>query len=871
MRNYLFIFTILLFTQLSQAQLTEDFGNGNFTTPIAWTGDEAFFTVNPALQLESNGPSAQSSIYLSTPSSILNNTQWEFFANPRVATSSNNLFDIYIISDAAQVTGPANGYFVRIGGTPDEVALFRKDGTAEIKIIEGVQGSIGSSSNNPTKVKVLRDADGNFELFADYTGAGNAFNFVGAVQDQTHSSTSFFGVLVKHSAANNQRYIFDDVYVGDIIVDDTAPELLAANTLNQNQVMLTFSEPINQADAQNASNYFANNGLGNPVAAERDQSNFSQILLSYGTPFVDGQIYNLQVTDIRDLAGNIMEPSNIDFFYYRVKPYEIVFNEIMADESPAVGLPLFEYIELYNRTNLNIDITNWSYRTGNTLRFFPEAVVPADSFLVITSLLGAEQFGNDINVVGLSSFPALTNTGQTLILYNPTGDVISTVTYSDSWYRNNAKKDGGWSLEMINPTNPCLDGNNWIASEDPLGGTPGRRNSVLNIFPDLEKPRISRIAILGEDSIRVFFSKTIDNSSALNPADYAADNGLGSPIEVIPYPPDFKSVKLVFATPIQDNIIYRLAINSTLVDCAGNPFNSSISGKFALPKEIMVGDIVINELLSNPPDGGDDYVELYNRSQKVLDLKELGLTSYRVSNNTLAGSNAISPEGYLIFPGDYICLSKNTKAILSTYFTSNPDGFHQMTGFPALNNDDMRCVLKRLSTGEAIDSMEYDKNTHFSLLSNTKGISLERINYDRPSLDKTNWTSAAQSVGYGTPAYRNSQFSSLPQSEAGSIAIEPETFSPDGDGFDDIVSISYAFDGPGFVGNIIIFDSRGRQIRNLVRSKILGTTGTFSWDGTKDNGDKAAVGIYIIFLDAFSSDGRISKIKKTCVLASRFQ
>jgi len=870
MRIHFFSFLMSLFCLNSFAQFADNFNNGNFNEPVSWNGDNEFFTVNAALQLESNGPIAQSNIYLSTPSSAINNTQWEFFVNPRVATSSNNFFDIYIISNVAEVTGGSvNGYFVRIGGTPDEVALFRKDGGSEVKIITGVQGAIGSSSNNPTKVKVLRDNNGNFELFADYSGSGNAFSLVGTIQDETYTTTSFFGVMVRHSGTNSQRYIFDDVYVGEIIVDDIAPELLSVTAINQNQVLLTFSESILQADAENTSNFSVNNGLGNPVISERVQGNFDQVLLSYGIPFEDGFIYTINVSGINDLAGNEMESTSLEFFYYKVKAYELVFNEIMADESPEVGLPAFEYIELYNRSPFPIDLNGWSYSTGSSTRVLPDARVESDSFIVITNIAGAELYQDEINVIGLSSFPVLANSGQTLTLFSPTGDVISSISYSDTWYQDPTKNAGGWSLEMINPTNPCLGSENWRASVSELGGTPGKRNSVLEISLDTERPRISRVVVLGEDSIRVFFSKSITQASSNNPNDYGIDNGIGSPVEVINYPPDFRSVKLLLANPIQQDIIYRIAVNSTLLDCAGNPFNTEITGRFAFPKDVLPNDIVINELLSNPPDGGDDFVEIYNRSNKVLDLKEMGLRSYRVSDNSIAGDQSISPEGFLIFPGEYLCLSINTQAIKNSYFTTNPDGFVQMAGFPSLNNDDMRCVLRKLSDGSAIDSMVYDNTFQFALLSNTKGISLERINFDRPTLDKTNWTSAAESVGFATPAYRNSQFSSNPESQVGAITLQPESFSPDNDGFDDNLNISYEFEGPGFTGGIIIFDSRGRLIRNLVRSQMLGTSGTYAWNGLKDNGDKAPTGIYIVYLDAFSADGRISKLKKTCVLATR--
>ena len=70
---------------------------------------------------------------------------------------------------------------------------------------------------------------------------------------------------------------------------------------------------------------------------------------------------------------------------------------------------------------------------------------------------------------------------------NPSGQVIDYLVYSDSWYQDAIKDDGGWSLERKNPFNPCSSDKNWIASIDPSGGTPGRKNSTaLSVEPASE-------------------------------------------------------------------------------------------------------------------------------------------------------------------------------------------------------------------------------------------------------------------------------------------------------------------------------------------------------------------------------------------------
>ncbi|HRP61526.1 MAG TPA: hypothetical protein PK833_14735, partial [Vicingus sp.] len=119
-----------------------------------------------------------------------------------------------------------------------------------------------------------------------------------------------------------------------------------------------------------------------------------------------------------------------------------------------------------------------------------------------------------------------------------------------------------------------------------------------------------------------------------------------------------------------------------------------------------------------------------------------------------------------------------------------------------------------------------NEDLHFALLNDTKGVSLERIDYNRPSNDNTNWHSPAEDVGFATPGYENSQFQKVEITDG--ISISPETFSPDNDGVDDVLNISYQFAEAGYVANIVIYDAKGRLIKNLLLNELLGTKGTFS-------------------------------------------
>ncbi len=864
-----FIVMILCVFQ-GRSQFYEDFSSSSLATNN-WQGMVDTFKIStstaipaemrPGLQLDDV---VANTSYICAPYSLnfTDSVEWNFWIKLSFIPTVNNFARVYIVSDQPDVLGNVNGYFVGIGETDKKLTLVKQSGTTLDTLITGAVTEL-SSSTNIVRVRVIRYSGGLWKLYSDATG-GTAWIEEGSATDATYTSSSWHGLYCKYTVSNATKIYFDELYAGSVQTDTINPEVSDVQVASQFQLNVTFSEIVDSAQAVLFTNYSVDQSVGNPTDILQDGVNPMLFYLSFAMPFPENTVCTLSVSNISDLAANVMDPQQIQFAYYLTQPYDILINEIMADPSPAVGLPEYEYVELYNNTPLPISINNWKLYFGTTIKTFANVMIPPGGYLIVTGSSGAGELISYGAVYDMESI-SVTNDGQTISLLDNFDRVVHTVSFTTSWYQDSNKDEGGWSLEMIDPDNPCGGMNNWKASVNTSGGTPGTVNSVNASNPDNIAPQMLRISVVNDQQIKVWFSESVDSLSLLNPDVYQFSHGLSLNGNPDPVWPSYQSVILNLAQAMQQTTIYTLTIADTVTDCAGNllPLNSQV--RFALSEPLESGDIIINEVLSNPPSGLYEFVEIYNISEKIIDLKEMNLANIDSETGSLASLKPIATDGFLIFPGDHIVLSRNIEGLKNYYYCPYPNNFIEMLSLPSYNNDNGNVVLVHVG-GEVIDRLDYDVSMHFPLLSETKGVSLERINYERPTDDVTNWHSASETAGFATPGYKNSQYSDVIFD--GEVVVNPEIFSPDNDGYNDVLNISYMFSESGNVGTIIIFDSRGRTVKNLVNSELLGTSGTYSWDGITEDNQKAPIGIYVVYFEIFDMHGNIQAFKKTAVLGA---
>ena len=866
MKKIILSWSLLLISVSVKAQFAENFTDGNFTDNPAWTGGTTDFIVNSSGQLQSNNTTASSTYYLSTVNTLATTAEWDFNVNLGFATSSANYADIFLTASASDFTSNVTtGYFIRIGNTADEICLYRKDGNSSIKIIDGADGTTNNSSNS-IKIKVTRDAANQWSLSRDLSGSGSSFINEGTAVDATYTTSAYFGFLIKQSTASFfQKHFFDDIEIKAFVPDIIPPAVLSATTTSNNTIDVLFNEPLESSSSQVAANYAANNNIGAASTATLDAGNSALVHLSFNTAFPNGVISTLTISGVQDLPGNTLSNGTTTFSFYTPQQYDVVIDEIMADPTPVVGLPANEWIELRNTSTFPINLLNWKIgdETGES-GALPNFILQPDSFVIIctgSSVAALSAFGTTLAV---SSFPSLDNTGELFSVKSDQGNIIHSVNYSVNWFQNELKKDGGWALEMIDTKNPCSGFGNWKASTDTKGGTPGKKNAVDGSNPDQSAPQLIRAYTTDSLNIVLVFDEPLDNLKAATVSNYSIGDGINI-VTAQPLSPGFDKVNLQLANPLQRNKVYSITANA-ITDCVGNAIGNKKTAQAGLTEVADSLDIVINEILFNPPSNGTDYVEIYNCSNKIIDLKQTYIAN-RNSTGVISSIVQLSGEYYLLFPGDFLVITEDPAVVKAAFVSANPDAFIAVSSMPSFSDAEGDVIILNVQ-GAITDELKYSEKWHFKLIDNREGVALERIDYNAATQLQDNWHSAATSVGYGTPGYKNSQYR-INDAVQGEVTLSPEIVSPDNDGQDDFATIDYSFPEPGYVVSITIFDATGQPARYLQRNALCGTKGRFRWDGLGEKNQQLATGIYIIFTEALNLNGKKKQFKKTIVVARR--
>ncbi|SFG66502.1 lamin tail domain-containing protein [Pedobacter insulae] len=859
------LFLLLLCSKLTFGQLHDDFSDGNLTENPTWQGQVSQFYITADKKLRSSLSVTAQTVSIFSANNLALNAKWEFSVQLNFDPSTTNLTRIYLIADKEDLSSSLNGYFIQIGesGSADSYDLYRQTGNLISKIIDCPTKNRADINYLSTKLRITRDDFGKWELFSAAPNSA-IYNLEGSVIDNTFTNTNYFGVYARYTATRSDGFIFDDFKIEELVADLTPPRLLGIKVVDDYELEVTFSEKLAVSSSLVAQNYRLKEQGTNPLSVSAtNESNI--VRLHFTNAFETGQ-YSLVVHNLKDLKGNeLIENNEISTFF--VKPYvalkgDVIINEIFADPSPVVGLPPAEFVEIWNTTPHYIKLAGWKYRDLTTTATFLADTLKPNERIILCSAADTNLFKVYGRVIGLSTWPSLNNDKDKLSLLNAQNILIDEVFYNENLYKDVIKSKGGYSLELIDPRNNCVGTQNWQASIAALGGTPGTENSVYRKQLSITIPKILKATVINGTTISLDFNKSIDSLRGSLVTNYSLNNGTGVPESAKPQWPDFSTVILKWAIPIDKGREHTLSVDQ-ITDCAGNLIDqTSNTLKIFLAKEVLANELMISEILVNPKAGGVDFIEVYNNAAEVKDLATVKLGTIDGNGNP-SNIKTISTTPVLIPPKAYWVLTTDPEVISQHYELKNPVNITKMNAMPTYTNEEGTVIL--LGALGVIDRFDYREDMHFSMLQIAKGVSLERVSFHKSANEKGNFKSASQASGFATPSYRNSQEESSGISNK--IWFSSKVFSPDGDGFDDALQINFELIDHDFLANVTIYNDKGVMIKKLARNSNIAKAGSFIWDGSNDGGATSKIGIYLVKFEIFALNGRAYNFEKFCVLA----
>ena len=251
---------------------------------------------------------------------------------------------------------------------------------------------------------------------------------------------------------------------------------------------------------------------------------------------------------------------------------------------------------------------------------------------------------------------------------------------------------------------------------------------------------------------------------------------------------------------------------------------------------VGAGDVVIHEILYAPHPGGAEWIELHNRGTRPHPLQGWTLADATDKRGALRTRAALEPGGFAVLSADTLDpLEALNSATLRV----------AVTPWPSLNNNDgpegvADRVVLRDAQGYVQDAVFYR-----AAWGAVPGRSLERLTLDADARGLL-WSPSKDPSG-STPGRANSA-RAAPGTAVG-LVLQPNPFSPDADGFEDLLTVAFEVPREAVGFEASLFDLEGRRRRWLAADRLGPGPRRLSWDGTDDQGVAVSEGVYLLRLE----------------------
>ena len=269
--------------------------------------------------------------------------------------------------------------------------------------------------------------------------------------------------------------------------DTKVPKLICTYTIDSLTIAAVFNESMDSNFSAIPTRYQLDHGIGTPVSAVPVAPAFNEVYLHLPKPMLSSLVYQLQINEATDCAGNtgsILPAVKAGLPVFPQKD-QIRINEILFNPGPKGT----DYVELYNRGSSIVDLHDiylGNKQNGSTgslkrcsevpLLFFPgEYIALSENSDIVFREYRVMKREQLVTLQGMPSFPD--NEG-TVVLLDGQGRELDLFTYRDDYHFPLLSNPEGVALERIDPALPAQDPANWHSAATDAGyGTPGYINS----------------------------------------------------------------------------------------------------------------------------------------------------------------------------------------------------------------------------------------------------------------------------------------------------------------------------------------------------------------------------------------------------------
>ena len=404
-------------------------------------------------------------------------------------------------------------------------------------------------------------------------------------------------------------------------------------------------------------------------------------------------------------------------------PTGVVINEIMYD-SPGNDE---QWIELYNNTTGNIDVSGW-YVQDNSTSNIPAAIPagtilsPGQYYTISIYTSGSFPFTPDLDGT-LQTDWSFNNNGDDANLYNLGRIRADHVPFLAVAPWPTEPAGNGPSCSLLDPDLDNSLGENWAASLQPNLGSPGSEN-----FPPV--PTILVTSPIGGEIWDQGSTHDITWSTIIYSGQVKIeliDTNTWAPqllVSNISSSLNTWSWSIMSSQAAGDDYVIRIS------DLASGPVGESMN-TFSIVEPYVQPKIVITEIMYNPPESGSDsleFIELYNNGLDPVDL-----TGFEFVN----GVSYIFPA-VMLDPAEYLVVSVNSVAMMNTFGVTA----YEWTSGALSNSGELIQLVD--DGGMFVDSVRYDDHLPWDTLADGFGPSLTLCD---PYLDNglaENWAASTE-------------------------------------------------------------------------------------------------------------------------------